>query len=166
MSVEQVVFALAGTVCIVGAVIAVTHRDPRASGASLLVTFLALAVLYAGLAAPAVAAAVVVVALFATVPLIVHLSVPASRAHATGGPPVSGVALLLGAVLVSVLAVAIAQGEVPVNVSVRSSDGYDLAGIGDLLTGRAAVAAVGSIVVLVAAFVTAWAARRDRRLSP
>jgi NADH:ubiquinone oxidoreductase subunit 6 (subunit J) len=166
MSVEQVVFVLAGGVCIVGAVIAVSHRDPRASGAALLVTFLALAVLYAGLAAPAVAAAVIVVALFATVPLIVHLSVPARRAHATGGPPVSGAALLLAAVLLSILAVAITLGEVPVNLSVRSSDGYDVAALSELLTGRVVVAAGGSVLVLLAAVVTARAARRDRRSAP
>jgi NADH:ubiquinone oxidoreductase subunit 6 (subunit J) len=166
MSVEQVVFVLAGAVCIVGAVIAVTHRDPRASGASLLVTLLALAALYAGLAAPAVAAAVIVVALFATVPLVVHLSVGAPRGQATGGPTISGVALVISAALVALLGIAIALGEVPVNVSVRSSDGYDLAALGDLLTGRAAVAAGGSLVVLVAALVSARAARRDRRSSP
>jgi NADH:ubiquinone oxidoreductase subunit 6 (subunit J) len=166
MSVEQVVFVLAGTVSVVGAIIAVTHRDPRASGAALLGVLLALAVLYASLAAPVVAAAVVVVALFATVPLIVHLSVPASRAHTTGGPLVSGAALLLAAALLAIIAVAITVGEVPVNVSVRSSDGYDLAALGGTLTGRAAVAAGGSVLVLLAAVATARAARRDRRSPP
>jgi NADH:ubiquinone oxidoreductase subunit 6 (subunit J) len=163
MSVEQVVFALAGAVCIIGAVVAATHRDPRVSGASLLVTLLALAVLYAGLAAPAVAAAVIAVALFATVPFVVHLSVGASRAHATGGPTVSGIALLISAALGAILGIAIARGEVPVNVSLRSTDGYDLAALSDLLTGRGAVAAGGSVVVIVAALVSARAARRDRR---
>ena len=166
MSVEQAVFVIAGGICTVGAVIAVTHRDPRAAGAALMVTLLSLAVLYAGLAAPAVAAVVIVVALFATVPLVVHLTVPASRAHAGGGPFVSGAALLIGAALLAILAVAIALGEVPVNVSVRSSDGYDMAALSDLLTGRATVAASGSIVVLVAAAVAARAARRDRRPLP
>lgn len=165
MSVEQVVFAVGGTVCFVGAVVAATHRDPRAAGAALTVTLLALAVLYAGLAAPAVAAAVIVVALFATVPLVVHLTVPAARAHATGGPSVSGAALLLAAAFLGILAVAIALGEVPVNVSIRSSDGYDLTALGDLVTGRAAVAAGGSVIVLLAAIVTARAARRARRTS-
>jgi len=70
MSLEQVVFALAGAVCVAGAVLAVTHRDARASGAALMATLLALAVLYAGLAAPAVAALVILVALFATAPLV------------------------------------------------------------------------------------------------
>jgi hypothetical protein len=45
---------------------------------------------------------------------------------------------------------------------VRSGDGYDLAGLGDLLAGRAVVAAVGSLVVLIAALIAARAARRDR----
>jgi NADH:ubiquinone oxidoreductase subunit 6 (subunit J) len=163
MSVDQVVFALAGVVCIVGAAIAVTHRDPRASGVALTATLLALAVLYAGLAAPAVAAAVILVALFATLPFVVQLTVPASGVHASGGPMVSGAALLLGAALLAILAVAIAVGELPVNVSLRSGDGYDLAALGDLLAGRAAVAAGGTVLVLVAAFVAARAARRDRR---
>lgn len=166
MSVEQVVFALAGAICVVGAVVAVTHRDPRAAGAALMVTLVSLGVLYAGLAAPAVAALVIVVALFATVPLVVHLTVPASRAHAGGGPVVAGAAMLIGAALLAILSVAIAFGEVPVNVSVRSSDGYDMTALRDLLTGRAAVAAGGSVVVLVAAAVAAWAARRDRRPLP
>jgi len=52
MSVEQAVFTIAGAVCIVGAVIAVVHRDPRTASASLAATLLSLAVLYAGLAAP------------------------------------------------------------------------------------------------------------------
>ena len=166
MSVEQVVFALAAAVCIVGAVVAVTHRDPRAAGAALLVTFLSLAVLYAGLAAPAVAALVIVVALFATLPFVVHLTVPAARAHAGGGPVVAGAAMLIGAALLVLLAVAIALGEIPVNVSVRSSDGYDVPALRDLLTGRAAVAAGGCVVLLVAAAVAARAARRDRRRVP
>ena len=42
MSVEQVVFIIAGAVCIVGAVIAATHRDPRVTGISLTATLLAL----------------------------------------------------------------------------------------------------------------------------
>ena len=163
MSVEQAVFTIAGAVCIVGAVIAVVHRDPRTASASLAATLLSLAVLYAGLAAPAVAAAVIAVALFSTLPFVVHLTVTASRVHATGGPSLTGVALVLGAALLAILAVAIAQGEVPVNVSVRSGDGYDLAALGDLLTGRAAVAAGGSLVVVLAAVMAARAADRDRR---
>jgi NADH:ubiquinone oxidoreductase subunit 6 (subunit J) len=166
MSVEQVVFVVAGAVCIVGGVIAATHRDPRVSGISLTATLLALAVLYAGLAAPAVAAAVIVVSLFATLPLVVHLTVPRSPVHAAGGPSVAGAALLLGAALFGVLAVAIAHGEVPVNVSVRSGDGYDLAALADLLTGRAAVAAGASLLLLLGAAVAARAPRRDRRSPP
>ena len=166
MSAEQVVIAIAGAVCTVGAVIAVSHRDPRAAGAALLVTLLSLAVLFAGLAAPAVATAVIVVALLATVPAVVHLTVAASRAHASGGPLIGGAAMLLGAALLAILAVAIGLGELPVNVSVRSSDGYDMAALRDLLTGRA-IAAVGvSVVVLVAAAVAARSVRRDRRSLP
>jgi len=150
MSLEQVVFALAGAVCIAGAITAATHRDPRVAGAALLITLLSLAVLYAGLAAPAVAAAVILVALFATVPLVVQLTVAGSRAHAAGGPAVAGVAIVIGTVLLATLAVAIALGEIPVSVLVRSTDGYDLAGLRELLTGRAAAAAGGSVAVLLA----------------
>jgi NADH:ubiquinone oxidoreductase subunit 6 (subunit J) len=166
MSVEQVVFVLAGAVCIVGAVLAVTHRDPRTSGISLTATLFALAVLYAALAAPAVAAAVIVVAVFATLPFVVHLSVSGSALPAARGPNVSGAALLLGAAILGILAVAIARGEVPLNVSVRSADGYDLAAIGDLLTGRVALAAGGSVLVLLGAAVAARSAHRDRRSRP
>jgi len=166
MSVDQIVFTLAGAVCIAGAVTAVAHRDPRIAGVALAVTLLGLAVLYAGLAAPAVSAAVIVVALFSTLPFLVHLTVPASRIRATDGPTVAAAALALGATLLALLAVAIVLGEVPVNVSVRSGDGYDLAALGDLLTGRAAVAAGGTLVVLIAGLVTARAARRDRPSLP
>jgi len=166
MSVDQIVFTLAGAVCIAGAVTAVAHRDPRIAGVALAVTLLALAVLYAGLAAPAVAAAVIVVALFSTLPFLVHLTVPASRIRATDGPMVAAAALALGATLLALLAVAIVLGEVPVNVSVRSGDGYDLAALGDLLTDRSAVAAGGTLVVLIAGLVTARAARRDRPSLP
>jgi len=161
MSLEQVVFALAGAVCIAGAITAATHRDPRVAGAALLITLLSLAVLYAGLAAPAVAAAVILVALFVTAPLVVQLTVPVSRAQTAGGPAVAGAAVLMGTLLLATLAVAIARGEVPVSVSVRPADGYDMAGLRDLLTGRAAAAAGGSVAVLLAAALAARAARRD-----
>lgn len=161
MSLEQVVFALAAAVCIAGATTAATHRDPRVAGAALLITLLSLAVLYAGLAAPAVAGAVILVTLFVTAPLVVQLTVPVSRAHAAGGPAVAGVAILIGTVLLATLAVAIALGEVPVSVSVRSTDGYDMAGFRDLVTGRAAAAAGGSVAVLLAAAVAVRAARHD-----
>jgi NADH:ubiquinone oxidoreductase subunit 6 (subunit J) len=162
MSVDQIVFTLASAVSIAGAVTAVANRDPRTAGVALAATLLALAVLYAGLAAPAVAAALIVVALFSTLPFVVHLTVPVSRVHSEDGPRVAGAALVLGATLLGLLAVAIVLGEVPVNVSVRSGDGYDLAALGDLLAGRAAVAAGGSLVVLIAALIAARAARRDR----
>jgi NADH:ubiquinone oxidoreductase subunit 6 (subunit J) len=161
MSVDQIVFGIAGAVCIAGAVTAVAHRDPRTAGVALAGALLGLAVLYAGLAAPAVAA--IVVALFSTLPFVVHLTVATSRVHATPRPRVTGAALVLGATLLGLLAVAIVLGEVPVNVSVRSADGYDLAALVDLLAGRAAVAAGGSVVVLIAALIAARAARHDRR---
>jgi NADH-quinone oxidoreductase subunit J len=162
MSVEAIVFVIAGAVCIAGAVTAAAHRDPRISGVALAATLLALAVLYAGLAAPIVAAAVLVVALFSTLPFVVHLTVPVPRSGATDGPRVTGAALLLGAALLALLGAAIVLGEVPVNVSVRSAGGYDLTAVGDLLSGRAAVASGASVVVLLVALIAARAARRDR----
>jgi NADH:ubiquinone oxidoreductase subunit 6 (subunit J) len=161
VSIEQVVFVLAGAVCIVGAVVAVTHPDPRAAGAALLATLVALATVYAGLAAPAVATLVLVVALLATAPLVVHFSVPGSAAVA-GGVPVAAAATLIGAALFGILAIAVAVGEVPVNVSLRSSDVYDVAALRDLLAGRSAAAAAGAVLVLLAALVAAIAARRHR----
>jgi NADH:ubiquinone oxidoreductase subunit 6 (subunit J) len=162
MSVEAIVFGVAAAVCIAGAVTAATHRDPRTAGVALTGTLVALAVLYAALAAPAVAAAVIVVALFSTLPFLVHLTVPASRSDAIGGPRLTGAALMLGAALLALLTVAIALGEVPLNVSLRSSEGYDIGALGDLVTGRAAVAAGGSLVVLTAAVIAARAARQLR----
>jgi len=62
-----------------------------------------------------------------------------------------------------ILAVVITRGEVPVNISVGSGDGYDLGALADLLAGGAAVAAGASLLLLVGAVVAARAARRDRR---
>ena len=163
MSVEQVVSAVAAVVCVVAAVSAVTHRDPRAAGAALMVTLLSLATLYAGLAAPILAALSVLVTFIATLPLVVHLTVPAARATLGGGPLVAGAAVLCGAALLGILAVAIAVGEIPVTVAERSSDGYDVAGLVALLTGRSLVAVGGCVVVLIAAIVGARVARRDRQ---
>ncbi len=163
MSVEQAVFAFAGSIASAGAVIAATHRDARASGAALSVTFLSLAALYAGLAAPALAAAALVLAVFVTLPLIVHLTVAAPRAHTEGGPLVAGAGLVIGAALLAILLLAVAMGEMPVNVSVRSSDSYDLVALREHITGRGLVASGASAVALAAAAVTARAVRRDRR---
>jgi hypothetical protein len=162
MSVEQVVLAVAGAVCVIGVVIAVTHRDARVAGVALALTLLALAALCAGLGAPAVAAALIVVALFATAPLARGL-IPAPFVHSAGGPVVGGAALLLGAAIGAILMVAMAFGELPVNVSVRSSDGDDLAALLDLLAGRASVVVGGSAVLLAAAGAAMSAAWRDRR---
>ena len=165
MSVEEVVFAVAGAVCLVGVVIAVTHRDPRVAGAALTLTLLSLAALAAGLGAPAVAGSVIVVALVASAPLVTRVNPSASGAH-VGGPVVAGAALLLGAAILAILVVAIAFGELPVNVSVRSSDGDDLAALRDLLAGRASVVIGVSAVLLAAAGSAMFAASRDRRLRP
>jgi NADH:ubiquinone oxidoreductase subunit 6 (subunit J) len=162
MSAEQVVSVLAALACIVGAVLAVTHPDPRAAGAALLGTLVSLGVVYVGLSAPAVAALVLVATLFATVPFVVHLTVAAARADAADGPLVAGAAALVAATLFGILAVAIAQGELPVNVSLRSADAYDLAAVRDLTTGRSAAAAAVTVVTVVAALVATRAVRRHR----
>jgi hypothetical protein len=162
MSAEQAILAVAGSICAGGAVVAAAHDDGRLSGAALTVTLLSLAVLYAGLAAPVLAAASLALALFVTAPIVVHLTVPAPRAHAEGGPFVAGAALLVGAALLAVLALAISGGELPLNVSVRSSDGYDLGGLRDLITGRGIVSVGGTVTALIAAVVAARAVRRVR----
>ena len=158
MSVEQAVFALAASLSLVGAIVAATHRDPRAGGAALAVTLLSLAVLYAGLAAPALAAAALLLAVFVTLPLIVHLTVAAPQARTEGGPLVAGAGLCIGAALLATLLSAVAAGEVPVNVSVRSSDGFDIGALRDLVVGRSAVAGAAAIAVLAAAGIVASAA--------
>jgi len=161
MSVEQGVFALAGAVCVIGAVVAVTYRDPRVSGAALLLTLLSLGALYATLSAPVVAALAVLVTLIAVVPLVVHLTVPAPRHHpATEGPPLAGAALVIGAALVGLAVAAIAAGELPLNVSLRSTDGYDVSGLYLLATGRMGVATLAVTTALVAAIASARAAGR------
>jgi NADH:ubiquinone oxidoreductase subunit 6 (subunit J) len=165
MSPEQVVAAVAGAICIVGSVVAVTHRDARAAGAAFVITLLSLAVLCAGLAAPAVSVTLIVVALVAAVPLVVRVAPSAARAETVGWPVVTGAALLIAAAFVAILFVAIALGEVPVNVSLRSGDGYDVGGLLDAVAGRAAMAVGACVVLLLAAAVAARAARQAPRCS-
>ena len=163
MSVEQIVVALAGPICAVAAAVATLHREPRASGAALAVTLVSLAVLYAALAAPVLAGAALALAVFLTLPLVVHLTIAAPSSPAHSGLPVTGAGLLIGAGLLGVLLASIVIGEVPVNVSVRASDGYDIGALLDLATGREAVAGGVSLVALLAAAVAARAVGRDRR---
>lgn len=154
MSGEQVIFAIAAAACAAGAVVAVSHPNARAAAAALMTTLVALAVLYAGLVAPVVAAIALAVALFATIPLVVHFTV--TRPHpvaSEAGPRVAGAAVILCAALLAILGLAVTYGELPVNVSVRSSDGYDLAGLRDLLAGRAVVPLIASLTVVIAALV-------------
>jgi len=164
MSVEQIVFALAGSICAVGAAIAAVHPGPRAAGAALAVTLLSLVVLYAALAAPVLAAGALALAVFLTLPLVVHLTVASPRSHAQSGWPSTGVGLLIAAGLLGILLVSIVIGEIPVTVSIRATDGYDVGASLDLLTGRGAVAGGGSVVALLAAVVAARAINRDRRM--
>ena len=161
MSLEQAVFAVAGLVCVAGAVIAATHRDPRTAGGALLLTLASLAVLYAGLAAPAVSGAVILVALFVTVPVLVQLTVPGPHGSPVSDPAVAGVALLIAGGVLGIMLVAIALGEVPINVSLRVSDGYDVLALRDLVTGRSTTAVGASVVLLVAALAAGRAARRS-----
>ena len=163
MTVEQIVVALAGSICAVGAAIAAFHREPRAAGAALAGTLVSLAVLYAALAAPVLAGAALALAVFLTLPLLVHLTIASPRSHAHSGPPASGAGLLIGAGLLAILLASVVVGEVPVNVSVRASDGYDVGALADLATGRGAVAGGVSLVALLAAVVAARAVGRDRR---
>ena len=164
MTGDPLAFAIAGAVSIIGAVTAVTHREPRVAGAALLATLISLAVLYASLAAPLLAGVVVLLALFAIVPLVVHLTVPAPRAHRTPPePPMTAAAAVVGATLLVLLTFAITYGEVPVNVSVRSADGYDLAAFGALFTGHALSAAIACGAVIVVALIGAGTIGRSSR---
>jgi hypothetical protein len=108
---------------------------------------------------------VIVVAFATTAPLVV-VRPSAARVRPGGGPAVADAALLIGAALIAMLAVAIALGELPVNVSVRSTDGYNFSAVGDLLRGRAVVTAGGSIVALLASALAVRAASRDRWPAP
>ena len=101
-------------------------------------------------------------ALFVTLPLVVHLGVTAARVTVGGGPVVAGAAVLLGLAMLGSVVVAIALGEIPVNVADRSSDGYELAAIGALLGGRSLVAAGGCVSVLVAGALGVRAVRYAR----
>jgi NADH:ubiquinone oxidoreductase subunit 6 (subunit J) len=166
MSPEQVVFAVAGAVCIIGAVVAVAHPAPRPAGAGLIVMLLSLASLCAALAAPAVAIGLIVASLLAVVPLMFRPIAASRGCDQLHGPAVVGAGVLIAASLVAILFLAIVRGEIPVNVSVRSSDGYDVAALTELATGRAVPAVGGILALLVAAVVAAlssWRARRSSR---
>jgi len=144
---------------------ALVGLDSWREGAPAARRLLSLAVLYAGLAAPALAAAALTLGVFVTLPLIVHLTVAVHRVHIEGGPSVEGAGLLIGAALLAVLLSAVAMGEVPMNVSVRSSDGYDLGALRDGVTGRGLVATGAAVVALAAAAIVAIGVGRDRGTS-
>ena len=166
MSPEQLVFVVAGAVCIIGAVVAVAHPGPRTAGAGLIVMLLSLASVCAGLSAPAVAVGLIVASLLAVVPLVFRAGTASAGSEQLHGPAVGGAGVLIAASLVVILFLAIVRGEIPVNVSVRSGDGYDLTALSELATGRAAPAVGATIAVLVAAVVAAvssWRARRSSR---
>jgi len=73
--------------------------------------------------------------------------------------------LLIASTLVAILFVAIVRGEIPLNVSVRSSDGYDVTALAELVTGRTAPAVGGTVALLVVAVVAALSLRRAGRAS-
>jgi NADH:ubiquinone oxidoreductase subunit 6 (subunit J) len=159
MGVEQAVFWIAGAACILGAVTAVAHRDARTAGAALAFALVSVAVLYAALSAPALAGIALAVYLLVTLPLVVHHTVPVAPARS--GEHIAGVgAAILAGALLGVLGLAVAYAEVPVNVSVRSADGYDVEALLDLLAGRFAVALGASAVVLAAAAIGTRSLRR------
>ncbi len=160
MSVEQVAFVAAAVGCIAGAVVASTHRDRRTSAGGLFMMLLSLAVLYATLAAPVLAGGALLVTLFATVPLVVHAAPHAPAARGADGPATVLVALATAAAVVAMLVGAVRVGEIPRNVSLRSADGYDLAGLAARVTGPGAVAVGVAALLLVAAAIGARAARR------
>lgn len=152
MSAEQVVFAIAGAVCVVGSVAAVTVRDARGAGGALLATLLALGVLYALLSSPVVAGAVAIIALFWLVPATLHLTATAPRAHPRPDTArLGGAAIVIAAPLLVVLLLTVRSGELPLNVSVRSIDGYDVGAFGALLAGQSALPAAAAVMVLVVA---------------
>jgi NADH:ubiquinone oxidoreductase subunit 6 (subunit J) len=160
MSPEQVVFAVAGAVCLIGAVAAVGHPDPRAAGAGLIVMVLSLASLCAGLAAPVVGIGLIVASVLAVAPLVFRVSAPSRDDDQPRGPAVAGAGVFIAAMLVAILFAAILRGEIPLNVSVRSSDGYDMTAFTELVTGRMAPAVGGTVALLVAAVVAAWSLGR------
>jgi len=163
MSLEQTLFAIAAAVCVAGSVAAVSVRDARGAGGALLATLLSLSVLYALLSAPLVAAAVIVIALFWIVPATLHLTATAPQAHpwpdAVG---LAGAAAVISLPLLLVLLLTVASGELPLNVSVHSTDGYDVNAFGAVLVGRFAVSAVAAGVVVAVAFGAARIATRGR----
>ncbi len=163
MSVEHVAFVVAAVACISGAVVASTHRDPRTSGAGLFVMLLSLAVLYATLAAPVLAGGALLVTFFLTVPLVVHAAPHEPDAGGADAPAAGRIALGAAAVVLAMLAGAIRVGEIPRNVSLRSADGYDLAGLASRVTGPSAVAVGTAVLLLVAVAFAARAARRASR---
>lgn len=163
MSAEQILFAIAGSVCIVGSVAAVTVRDARGAGGALLATLLSLSVLYALLSAPVVAGAVAVTALFWVVPATLHLTATAPRAHPwPDAASLAGGAIVITLPLLLVLLLTIMAGELPLNVSVRSTNGYDVGAFGAQLAGQSAFAAVAAGLVLVVSVGAARIAARGR----
>jgi NADH-quinone oxidoreductase subunit J len=158
---EQIIFAVAGGLALVGAGNAVFRRDPLASAISLIVTLFALAVLYLGLGAEFLAAVQVaiyagaIMALFVIVIMLIGPATPRARGPRLAIPAAVGAVLLFG-----LLAAAILGGRIPDPAQPAAPD--QLAALADAVYVRYLFAFEATSVLLLAALVAALVMARKR----
>jgi len=163
---EQVIFAVAGAICVVSAANAVLRRDPLSSALSLTLTLFSLAILYLGLGAPFLAGVQVAVYAGAIMVLLVfvimllgagrRVPLPVSRA------PLGLVAVLISAGLFAVLALAIVRGQLPTNVGTAAAPADHVAALAELLFTRYLLPFELASVLLLAALIAAVSLARRR----
>ena len=165
MTPPEIIFAIAGPICLVAALSAVTKRDPLSAALSLTVTLVSLAILFLSLDAPFLAfvqiavyaGAIMVLLIFVIMLLgVSHVDMPRLRRPSLGlaGP-------LIAAALFTVLAIAVLRSALPPASSDALPDDQVNA-IADLLFGRYTFAFEAASALLLAALVAAVVVARKR----
>lgn len=166
MSAEQGIFAIAGAICVISAANAVLRRDPLTSALSLTLTLFSLAILYLGLGAPFLAGVQVAVYAGAIMVLLVFvimlLGAERRIPHPVRRPPLVLTAVLLSGGLFSVLALAIARGQLPTKVGTTTAAADHVGAIADLLFTRYLLPFEIASVLLLAALIASVSLARRR----
>ncbi len=166
VSAEQVLFAVAGAICLLAAANAVFRKDTLAAAVSLVVTLLSLAVIYLGLGFEFLAAVQVgvyagaIVVLF-TIAIMILSHARANESGTRAWRRLDLAGAVIAAVLFALLAAAILRGSLPVAVTAPASP-TDIDAMADALFVRFLLPFEVASVLLLAALVAAVVLARKR----
>ena len=165
MTPPEIIFAIAGPICLVSAFSAVTKRDPLSAALSLTVTLVSLAILFLSLDAPFLAfvqiavyaGAIMVLLIFVIMLLgVSHVDLPRLRR-----PSLDLAGPLIAVALFAVLGVAVVRSTLPA-ASTDALPEDHVNAVADLLFGRYTFAFEAASVLLLAALVAAVVVARKR----